>query len=71
MDLALQSVQGLIIATHIGEVEVEMWKDRYMKALTCKTDEEKEIPNLLGFNLTYLLRLGHVAPHKDLPPMGK
>ena len=52
LDPALQRVQGLLIATHIREVAVEMRRDREVKELACKADEEKRIPNLLGSNLT-------------------
>ena len=52
MNSTLQRVQGLLIATHIREVAVGMRRDREVKALACKVDEEKGIPDLLGSNLT-------------------
>ena len=52
LDSALQRVQGLLIATYIREVAVGMRRDREVKALACKADEEKGIPDLLGSNLT-------------------
>ena len=51
MDSALQRVQGLLIATHTGEVMVNMRKDRDVKALSHKADKEKGIQDLLGYNL--------------------
>ena len=68
---ALQRVQGLLIDTHIREVVVDLRKDMESKALARKADKEKWITNLLGSNLTYLLCLGQVAAHKDLPPYGR
>ena len=41
LDLALQRVQGSLIATHIGEVVVELRQDRESKALACKADNNK------------------------------
>ena len=63
MEPALQSIQGLLIATHIGDVSVEMRGDRESKDLACQADAEKRVPDLLGFNLTYPLLLRHVANH--------
>ena len=65
LDPALQRVQGLLIATHIGEVAVELRQDREVKALSYKENEKKGIPDLLGYHLTYFLRLGQIAAHKD------
>ena len=47
----LQRVQGYLIATHIGEVAVEMWRDREAKARARKVDGEKGFPELLDTNL--------------------
>ena len=58
LDNALQRVQGLLIVNRIGEVAVEMNMDREAKAMTLQADEEKGIPDLLGYNLAYLLHLG-------------
>ena len=63
---SLQRVQGLRIETNIREVTVEMRMEREVKSLAHQADKEKGI----CFNLTYLLRLGQVATHKDLPPCG-
>ena len=71
LDSALQQVQGPLIATHIGEVTVNMRKDRDARALELKADEEKRIPYLLGSNLTYRLRLVQVDAHNDLLPCGR
>ena len=70
MDPALQRVQGLIISTLIREVVVAMRRDRESKSLVRKADKEKGIPDLLGSNLAYLICLGQVAAHKDLPLCG-
>ena len=67
MDPTPQRVHGYLIATHIGEVAVEMRRDRKAEALAHKVDVEKGIPELLGYNFTYLLRLGQVAALKDTP----
>ena len=66
---ALQRFQGLHIATHIGEVVVEMRRYRKVKVLAHKADKEKGVMYLLGSNLTYLLRLGLIPAHADLTPM--
>ena len=65
LDSSLQRVQGSLIATDIGEVAVEMRRDRETKALECMTYKEKKIPELLGSNFTYLLRLVQIAAHED------
>ena len=67
MEPALQRVQGLLIATHIGNVAVGMSRDREAKALAFQEDAEKGVPDLVGSNLTYLLRLIYVAAHEYLP----
>ena len=36
-----------------------------------KTDYKKGIPDLLGTNLAYLLRLDQLSVHEDLPPIWK
>ena len=61
----------MIITTHIGEVEVEMRRDKGVKALALQVYEDKGIPDLLGSKLTYLLSLSQVANHEDLPPVWK
>ena len=48
----LKKVQGSLIATHIGDVAVEMRRDREVKALACQTDSEKGVMDLIGSNLT-------------------
>ena len=65
---ALERVQGLLITTHIREVAVEMRRDIEEKALSLQTDKKKRIPDLLGSNLSYLLRLVQVASHEEPPP---
>ena len=45
--------------------------DRKSKEQARKSNIEKGVPGLLGTNLTYLLRLGQVTAHEDLPPYGK
>ena len=55
---SLQRFQGLLIATHIWEVAVDMRRDTEAKELECKAEKEKGIPDLLGFNLTQLPRTG-------------
>ena len=70
LDSSLQRVQGSLIATDIGEVAVEMRRDREEKSLALQADKEKGIPDLLGSNLAYLICLGQVAAHKDLPLCG-
>ena len=61
----------MLVTSHIGEAMVELRKDRYAKALARKADKEKGVLNLLGSNLTDLLRLGQVAAHEDTPPVWK
>ena len=67
LDPTLKRIQGSLIASHIGEFAIYLKRDRDAKALYCKSDKEKGIPDLLGYNLTYLLRLGQVDAHKNLP----
>ena len=50
---------------------MELGQDRKAKALACKADDEKGIPDLLGSNITYVLCLWQVVAHKDLPPIWK
>ena len=57
--------------THIRETAVKIRRDREAKALSLKVDKEEGIPDLLGYNLAYLLRLGQVAAHEELLPMWK
>ena len=71
LDPALQRFQGFLIVTHTGEVAVEMRRDREEKSLALQADKEKGIPDLLGSNLAYLICLGQVAAHKDLPLCGR
>ena len=59
----------MLIATHIGEVAVKLRQDRESKAQACKADDKKGIMELMGNNLTYLLRFGQVSAHEDLPPL--
>ena len=54
-------MQGLLIATYIKEVVLEMQQDREEKAQVREKSKRKVFPNLLGKNLTYLLRLFQVA----------
>ena len=48
---ALQRDQGLLTATHIEDVAVEMRRDREAKALVYQADAEKGVQDLLGSNL--------------------
>ena len=68
MEPAIERVKGLLIATHIGEAALELRRDREAKVLACKADDEKGIPDLLGYKLIYLLRLGRIATQKYPPP---
>ena len=68
MDPALQRVQGFLISTHIREVVVKTRRDGEAKALARKADKEKGIPELLGYNINYLLRLSQVACARGPPP---
>ena len=52
LDPCLQRVNGLLIATHIREVTVEMRRDSEEKALDFQADIEKRVPELLGSNFT-------------------
>ena len=52
LDPALQRVHGLLIAITIGEVVVDLRRDKEAKVLAHKADSEKGVPDLLGFNLT-------------------
>ena len=56
-------MQGSLIANHIGEVAVELRRDREAKKQSRKVDEEKGVPDLLGTNMTYLLSLDQVSKH--------
>ena len=49
IDPTLQRVQVSLTANHIGEVAVDMSRDRYSKALANKAYKEKRIPYLLGY----------------------
>ena len=71
MEPAIERVKGLLIATHIGEAALELRRDREAKVLACKADDEKGIPDLLGYKLIYLLRLGRIATQKYPPPIWK
>ena len=71
LDPALQRLQGSLIATHIGEVTVELWQERQANALAHKAGNKKGIPDLLGKSQTYLLRLGKLSAHEDLSPIWK
>ena len=52
MEPALRRVQGLLIATNIGNFAVGMVRDREAKLLTCQAYSEKGVPDHLGSNLT-------------------
>ena len=71
LDPTLQMVQGSLIATHIGEVTLEMRSYMETKVMTNKSEKEKRKQDLLGSNLIYLPRLSQVATHKDLHPVWK
>ena len=62
---------GLLIATYIREVGVILRRDKEAKVQACKADKDKGILNLLGNNLIYLLHLGQLSAHEDLPLMWK
>ena len=68
---ALQRLQGSLIVTHIEEVVVKLMQDIEGKALSRKADDKKGIPDLVCSNLVYLIRIGQVATHEDLPPIWK
>ena len=51
MEPSLQRDQGLLTATHIENVAVEMRRDREAKALVYQADAEKGVQDLLGSNL--------------------
>ena len=68
---ALQRVKGLLIATHIEDMLVEMIRTQEDKTSVIERVESKGVPDLLGKNLTYLLRLCQVAYNTSLPPMWK
>ena len=70
LDPDLQKFQRLLIATHIRKFVVEIRRDREANVLTRQADEEKGIPDLLGYNLIYLFCLGQVTTQEDLPPCG-
>ena len=50
---------------------LKLRQDRGAKALARKADDKKGVPDLLWTNLTYLLYLGQVSAHEDLPPICK
>ena len=57
IDSALQRVQGSLIATHTRKVATEMRRDQEKKDRVRERTDSKGFPELLGTNLTYLLRL--------------
>ena len=65
LEPTFQSVQESLIVTHIGETTVELRQDRKAKALACKANDEKGIPDLLRSNLTYRLHLGQADNYED------
>ena len=69
LDPVLHCVHGLKIATHIGVVAVEMIREREYKAHVRERAESKGVPDLLGKNLTYLLRMCQVVKHTLLLPV--
>ena len=71
LDRALQRVQGLLIATHIGEVTVKMRRDIEVKVQSHNVYDEKGVLCLLGTNLTYTLCIRQVSAHEYLPPIWK
>ena len=71
IDPTLQSMQGYLIATHIKEVAVEMQKELEDKAHVREWPKSKGVPNILGINLAYLLRLYQVVEHVLLLPVLK
>ena len=64
-------MQGLIKATHAGDVSLEMQRDREDKYQVIERAKSKVVTNLLGGELTYLLRLLQVAEHTSFPPVQK
>ena len=64
LDLALQRVQGLLIAAYFGEVTVKIRRDREVKVQAREVYDEKGILCLLGDNLTYILCIGQVSAHE-------
>ena len=68
IDTSLKRVQISLIATHIREVTVKIQQEREAKVYLKKVDKEKGIPEIIGINLTYLLRLGQVSKHEDPTP---
>ena len=71
LDRALQRVQGLLIATHIGEVTVKMRQDIEVKVQARKVYDKKGVLCLLGTNLTNILCIGQVSDQEYLPPIWK
>ena len=71
MEPDIYRVQGFLVATHSREVAVKLRRDRESKAQSCKADDDKGIPYLMGDNLTYLLPLGQVSYHEEIPPIWK
>ena len=58
---ALQHVQGSLIATHIGEVGVELQQNREEKARVVDLGKSKGFTNVLGKKPTYLLLMFQVV----------
>ena len=56
---------------HIREVTVEIQWEQEKKALVRKKSKMNRFPDILGTNLTYLLRLGQVADHTSLSSIWK
>ena len=50
---------------------MEMRRDREANTLARQADTEKGVPDFIGSNLAYLLRLSQVDPHEDLPTVWK
>ena len=66
-DPFLQHFQGSLIASHIGEVTVELLHDHEKRARINDQPDNKGVPEFLRTNLTYLMRFSQVFKKKSLP----
>ena len=62
-DLALQYAQGFLIATHIGNLTIELFRNQELKSWVKEQYYNKRFPDFVRTNTTYLLRLEQVVDH--------
>ena len=68
---ALKCAQVSLVSIKIGEVAVELLRDREDNAHLREQVDNKVVPKFLGVNLNYLPCLSQVLDHESLPPVWK